>query len=446
MTGTVRDRVVLRRAFSDALAGAGRAGVLGDLWIGRKSMSTPSRSLPRAVAGVLATAASNLAVDLMRAHRKWEPTGSAIYIAGLSIISTSFCAAVPLHNLQQVSLPHREAEKLPLAFAACAVALLAAGLLLLHWRAYVRIQRRVRILTESTRGFVTPGFVEPLAISWSSLFSKVPGLIQWLVDPARQIEPAEQAAELMASAIQQSKRQIREREAGNLSSIFSLCHDLGARLAKARSAIEALRSSAQLFASEQRQALESAHSEVEQMTALVASVSDFTRTDRDMVDRPFENTSLRRLFEHAVAVFEFDAGRRNIEFDLRIVAGVGEVRLHRALLRRALENLISNALRVTPQGGLIPLRAERSGNTVSIRVSDTGPGIPSDEINRIFDYQFRGEPEVRPGRHATSGLGLALVRNVAALHDGDLSVRNLEPQGAEFTISLPLAGPLSPSF
>ena len=119
--------------------------------------------------------------------------------------------------------------------------------------------------------------------------------------------------------------------------------------------------------------------------------------------------------------------------------------MHKILVRRALENLISNALRFTPQGGLVSLRVERCGDMVSMRVSDTGPGISPDEMNHIFDYRFRGESQANTLRQGSSGLGLALVQKVAALHDGEVSVRNLKPHGAEFTISLPLAGPLPPS-
>lgn len=235
---------------------------------------------------------------------------------------------------------------------------------------------------------------------------------------------------------------MREREARNLAWLSFLCHDLGAPLLRALSRIEALQTAKQSSEDRQR-VLESAHIELAQMSELVASVSDFAQTDRD-VNRTFEPTNIRQLLEHALTVFEFDAGRRNVEFDLRIAPGIDEIRMHKILVRRALENLISNALRFTPQGGLISLRAERCGNTVCIRVSDTGPGIPLEEINHVFDYQFRGESNANTLRKGSSGLGLALVRKVADLHDGEVSVRNLEPHGAEFTISLPLAGPLPP--
>lgn len=376
--------------------------------------------------------------------RRPRPSGPASCAAGASVTCTCLCAVVRLTDLNIAQLSYSARPKVPPAFLGDVLLLLVAVLLVLHWRAYTKIRRRVRVLSESMSRFAISGVADPLPIPWPSPSSEAPGPIQWLVNPAHEIGPAERGAELMASAIQESKRQMREREARNLAWLSFLCHDLGAPLLRVLSRIETLQSAERPCIEEQQRMLESAHIEVAQMSELIASVTDFAQTDRD-IDRTFELMNVRQLLEHALTVFEFDAGRRNIEFDLRIVPGLEEVRIHKTLVRRALENLISNALRFTPQGGLITLRAERCGNTVSMRVSDTGPGIPSDEIDHVFDYRFRGDSKANGLCQGSSGLGLALVRKVAALHDGEVSVRNLEPHGAEFTISLPLAGPLPPS-
>lgn len=365
--------------------------------------------------------------------------------AGVTPVTcTCLCGIVGLSDLNAMYLSYSARPNLPPALVADLFLLLVVVLIVLHWRAYAKIQRRVRALSESMSRFVSTGLADPMAVLWPSASSKVPGAIEWLLRPARQIGPVEHGAALMASAIQENKRQMREREARNLAWLSFLCHDLGAPLLRVLSRIEALRSAEHLCLEEQRRVLESAHVEVAQMSELIASVSDFAQADRDM-ERTFEPANIRQVLEFALTVFEFDAGCRNIEFDLRIAPGTGEIRMHKILVRRALENLISNALRFTPQGGLISLRAEQCENTVFIRVSDTGPGIPLGEIDHVFDYQFRGESNANALRQGSSGLGLALVRKVAALHDGEVSVRNLEPHGAEFTILLPLAGPLPPS-
>jgi PAS domain S-box-containing protein len=101
-------------------------------------------------------------------------------------------------------------------------------------------------------------------------------------------------------------------------------------------------------------------------------------------------------------------------------------------------NLLSNAVKFTPEGGAITVFCRRDDQTVTIAVRDTGPGIPEDKLEAIFD------PFVQLGRTLTSkhegaGLGLAISRDLARAMDGDVNVRSIEGQGAEFTLRLPAA-------
>ena len=372
-----------------------------------------------------------------RSYRPFDLTGSVAGFASLTL----HAAAPPSH----VGAAFRSGDtRVQLALLTGFVLLLLAGALVLHWRAYGQIQRRMRALYDSMSRSVSSGFAETLIIPSASSSFRLPGLLQWFIEPACQIGLVERAAENMQSAIQQCKRQMREREARNILWLSFLCHDLCAPLVRVRTRIEALQSSTTTSVEEQRDVLESARVEIMQIREMIGSVSDFAQTDRE-VDRNYELTNLRQLLEYTLTVFEFDAGRRNIELDLRVLPGVGEVRIHRVLVRRALENLISNALSFTPEGGLVSLHAKGCGEMVEIRVSDTGPGIPPEEMGHIFDYRFRGEIKENSERPGSLGLGLCLVQKVADLHDGDVSVRNLEPHGVEFIISLPLAGPADDS-
>jgi PAS domain S-box-containing protein len=103
-------------------------------------------------------------------------------------------------------------------------------------------------------------------------------------------------------------------------------------------------------------------------------------------------------------------------------------------------NLLSNAVKFTPEGGTISVFCRREGRTVAISVQDTGPGIPEDKLDAIFD------PFVQLGRTLTSmhegaGLGLAISRDLARAMDGDVRVVSVEGEGATFTLTLPAADP-----
>jgi signal transduction histidine kinase len=107
------------------------------------------------------------------------------------------------------------------------------------------------------------------------------------------------------------------------------------------------------------------------------------------------------------------------------------------LLLRATENLLRNALRYSPSGQSIDVVTRTNLKEVEIRIRDQGPGIPQEDIERIFDmYAQTSQPGVQPGK---LGIGLALVKAVVELHGGNVRARNLDGAGCEFTIQLPLA-------
>ncbi len=106
-------------------------------------------------------------------------------------------------------------------------------------------------------------------------------------------------------------------------------------------------------------------------------------------------------------------------------------------LRRVLDNLLSNAIKFTPAGGRIDLRARQAGEQVVLEVSDTGIGIASDQLDRIFDrfYQIDGSTSRRYGG---MGLGLALVKEIVERHRGSVMVTSQLGQGSTFTVTLPI--------
>jgi signal transduction histidine kinase len=97
-------------------------------------------------------------------------------------------------------------------------------------------------------------------------------------------------------------------------------------------------------------------------------------------------------------------------------------------------NLLSNALRHTPPGGRIDVRASVEGEHVVLEVLDTGPGIAAEDLAHVFERFYRGA-----GAEASSGsgIGLAVAAELVAAHDGTIQARNLPEGGAAFTVRLP---------
>lgn len=102
-------------------------------------------------------------------------------------------------------------------------------------------------------------------------------------------------------------------------------------------------------------------------------------------------------------------------------------------------NLLENATKFTPEQGRIALTAAQDGDAIVITVSDTGPGIPAESVDRIFErfFQVRGGSVKLPG----AGLGLFLVREMVTLHGGTVNVESKVGNGTTFTVRLPIGGP-----
>ena len=99
-------------------------------------------------------------------------------------------------------------------------------------------------------------------------------------------------------------------------------------------------------------------------------------------------------------------------------------------------NLVGNALKFTPRGGGVSVRLEDREGAVAIEVRDTGPGIPPEELPRIFERFYRGT-NTGDARASGSGLGLAIARSIVEMHGGEIDVGSEVGQGTEFRIHLP---------
>jgi two-component system phosphate regulon sensor histidine kinase PhoR len=107
-------------------------------------------------------------------------------------------------------------------------------------------------------------------------------------------------------------------------------------------------------------------------------------------------------------------------------------------LQDVLRNLVENAANYSPQGGRITISAARAGARVRLRIADQGPGIPPEDLHRVFERFYRvDKARTRDGRDpGGTGLGLSIVRHLVGLHGGSVMAENVSPHGAAFTIEL----------
>jgi two-component system sensor histidine kinase BaeS len=141
--------------------------------------------------------------------------------------------------------------------------------------------------------------------------------------------------------------------------------------------------------------------------------------------------------EEAARAFQPQASQKDIRLTVEPADDVGEAWLDPDRMGQVLRNLLSNALRHTPAHGEIRLSAARSGESVEMRVSDTGPGIAPEDLPHVFERLYRADRS-RTRESGGSGLGLAIARSIVASHGGTIAAESRPGQGTTIVIRLPL--------
>ena len=151
-----------------------------------------------------------------------------------------------------------------------------------------------------------------------------------------------------------------------------------------------------------------------------------------------ESVQLDELAQTVTVEFQVAASQAGLTLQADIPPRLPPVVGTPTYLRRVLDNLIGNAVKYTPEGGRITVRLRRNGEQVALNVSDTGIGIPEDQLDRIFDrfYQVDGSAT---RAYSGVGLGLALVKQMAEAYGGHVRVESNQGEGSSFTVSLPVA-------
>jgi signal transduction histidine kinase len=126
------------------------------------------------------------------------------------------------------------------------------------------------------------------------------------------------------------------------------------------------------------------------------------------------------------------AARQGVPLQLEGLADLGAVAVHAATLRRAVLNLVQNALEAMPQGGTLTLAGRRMPTHVQLQVRDTGSGIPAEQFSIIFEPLYTTKP-------GGTGLGLYIVQEIVTAHGGQVTVESMKGMGTTFTLTLPRA-------
>lgn len=214
-----------------------------------------------------------------------------------------------------------------------------------------------------------------------------------------------------------------------------IAHDLRTPVNNIRGEAEVALSRARTT-DEYREVLESSLEEAVRLSDLIGDLLFLTRAERPLEHLNLQTVDVGDLLSSVRDYYEATASDGGIT--LAIAAGAQAIvaSLDRALMLRAVSNLVFNAIAHTPQGGSVTLVACGTNAEVRIEVSDTGAGIPADALPRVFDRFFRVDPS-RSRNSGSTGLGLAIVQSIMALHGGSAEITSQLGRGTCVKLRMP---------
>jgi len=306
------------------------------------------------------------------------------------------------------------------ALGVVAVVLLAGGTALAAFVIFKPARRRLRALEEATS-----------RLGSGDLSARAP------VGGFDEIDSLAHSFNTMADELSARARRIEQEDRRRRQLLADVSHELGTPLTAIRGYIETLTMrDVQIDAATRERYLGIINDETMRLGRIVSDLLDLARLENDGPALRIDDVAVSRLFDRVVARHERVALEKNVRIETVIADGVEEVRGDGDRLEQALQNLAANALRHTPPGGSIELRAERSAAGVTLSVVDSGEGIPEKHLPHVFDRFYKADQSRAGGRESGSGLGLSIVKAIAERHGGRVTVES-RPGRTAFSLSLP---------
>jgi signal transduction histidine kinase len=181
------------------------------------------------------------------------------------------------------------------------------------------------------------------------------------------------------------------------------------------------------------------HDEAKRLTHMISEYLDITRLESGATVLRRSAVRIEALVERTLLMLDPLAATRGIRLTRHLDSSVPPVLADADLLSRAISNLVSNAVKYSPPKTEVVISARNAANGVAIEVADQGYGIAEDSVNRVFEKFYR-VPRLQDVDVPGTGLGLALVREIAELHGGSVGVRSSVGAGSVFTLWVPCSG------
>ncbi len=227
---------------------------------------------------------------------------------------------------------------------------------------------------------------------------------------------------------------LQARENLERALLNSISHDLRTPLVSITGALDTLRERVRTLTIEARlELLDTAWEEAERLNRFVGNLLDMTKLEAGAVKLRRELVDVQDLVGCSLAALERRLGTRKV--DLHVPSTLPPVRMDMTLMTQVLVNLLDNALKYSPDASPIEIAARADASRLNIEVADRGPGIPAQDLKRVFEKFYRiPVPEGVSG----TGLGLSICKGIVEAHGGTIRAENRTGGGLKIIVTLPL--------
>ncbi|MDM7922398.1 MAG: ATP-binding protein [Pyrinomonadaceae bacterium] len=236
--------------------------------------------------------------------------------------------------------------------------------------------------------------------------------------------------------------EIERLERARQEFLSNISHELRTPLTSILAFVETLEDGAIDDRENNRRFLNTIRRNSERMHALIADILELSSIETGDISLDIKQVRIFNVVEEIFASLSSKADGRGIAL-INEIAPEGRVTADLMRLEQMLTNLIDNAIKFNREGGTVTVSLESRGDKDLVFVKDTGEGLPSSHLSRIFERFYRVD-RGRTREVGGTGLGLAIVKHLAKLHGGEVSVRSTLGQGTEFVIELPVNANVQP--
>lgn len=245
----------------------------------------------------------------------------------------------------------------------------------------------------------------------------------------------------MADDLQRSFARQKELEQARRDLIAAVSHDLRTPLTSIRAMIEALADDVVTEPENVRRYYKTISSQIGNLSGLINDLFELSQLDTEQIKLNLEPVNMNDLLSDVVESMQAQARARGVSLVGIFSEDLPLIKAELAKIQRALFNLVQNAIRHTSTDGSISIATKKVPEGIQVDVIDTGEGISSEDLPRVFDQFFRGEKS-RSRETGGAGLGLAITKRIIEAHQGRIWVESQVGQGTRFSFVLPAAGRL----